>query len=117
MEKGVKICMSRHGYRFKIEDCEELAAELKEKGRANADIENEDDLDIFFSELSLCGIYRTDEVEADYDAIDRTECPEFNVRVAFTESENYQEGDRLLYVDFFLLGQDEDNYDRDIFWD
>ena len=109
------------GFKYKSDECDEIARLLRTEGYAQAEIEDEDEMDTFFSNLEVLGVYRIDDADEDDEALDPEDEPLFYTRIALTDTQgasiNELEEDRIWFLDFFFgPSEGEEIFDDDEFF-
>ena len=113
--------MDYQGFKHRSDECEELARLLRTEGYGQAEMEEEEEMDIFLRELEINGVYRIEDADEDMEALDSDDEPLFHTRWFFTDAQdasvNELEDEKIWPVDFFYsTGSGEDFYGEDEFF-
>lgn len=93
------------GFRYQTGEIEELVSVLKKDKHAQADIDYEDEIEVFNAALARKGIVVDSDTLPDYEAVDLNQDPDFFVRIF------YKSPFGKVSVDYFLVDQPEESYD------
>ncbi|MBQ1947026.1 MAG: hypothetical protein II359_00240 [Clostridia bacterium] len=113
--------MDYQGFKYRNDECEELARLLRTEGYAQAEMDDEDEMDIFLRELEILGVYRIEDADEDMEALDSDEEPLFYTRLVFTDTAdagiNELDEEKIWTIDFFYAqGESEIFYGDDDFF-
>ena len=95
--------------RFQTGEIQDIVGEMKKGDIPCMDVDDMDELNWFINQLAENGIHKVEDIPYDKDARDKLKEPEFEFRIAFSDSPGSKVN--LMYIDFYFPPVEDETYD------
>jgi hypothetical protein len=96
--------------RFQTGETTDIISEMKKGNIPCMDVEDIDEFNWFINHLSENGVYKVDSIPYDKNSRDKIKEPEFEFRVAFSDTKDGK-NEKLMYIDFYFPLVEDETYD------
>lgn len=112
-----KEVKSWRGFKFQNGERElkEASETVLRDGFTEIELDSEDELAEVFSDLEKYGVYKVEDAEYDYKAVDTVEHPDFFARITFAKRQaklSELKEDEILKIDIYIIPEEEEDYDE-----